>query len=219
MSTKTTGNNKTKTVKKTTKAQKVVEPVVEKQEEVVEETKQRSKPETLVDYDCDSEKLNDQFASVNDKFDALYHEFVILRRHSKDLHRRYLSLFKKNEAAEQKALQKKLNRGKKDPPKYKVTKELTDFMGYDEGTLVARTDALAKVSTYVKENKLNNIEQEVEVNGEKVKKVNGVIFERDEKLMKLFPKLDDGEEYMKFTNILKYLKPHIGELVKSTPNS
>jgi upstream activation factor subunit UAF30 len=75
----------------------------------------------------------------------------------------------------------------------KVTKELCDFMNKKEGTEIARTEVTRSLVTYIKENKLENVE-------------NAKLILPDEKL-KMLLGIEDGQE-LNYFNIQKYMNKH-----------
>ena len=140
------------------------------------------------------EKMTDMQKQVNSEFTE-YKNFL------RDLSKSYMRLRKLEDKNKEKQTNRKLQT--RISPLYKITPELAEFLNIEEDQSTSRTNALAQISKYVKENNLNGIEIDDEDGG---KKVDGRLIRLDEKLEKLFPNLVDSDECLKFTSILTHLK-------------
>ncbi len=82
----------------------------------------------------------------------------------------------------------------------KISDELATFLGKEKGTLMARTDVTKEMTSYIRENKLQD-------------KDNGRIILPDSKLKKLL-KVTDSDSLTYF-NLQKYMSPHFEKAVKA----
>lgn len=140
------------------------------------------------------EKMTDMQKQVNSEFTE-YKNFL------RDLSKSYMRLRKLEDKNKEKQTNRKLQT--RISPLYKITPELAEFLNIEEDQSTSRTNALAQISKYVKENNLNGVEVDDEDGG---KKVDGRLIRLDEKLEKLFPNLVGADECLKFTSILTHLK-------------
>lgn len=112
-----------------------------------------------------------------------------------------LRFLEKNVKKQMKTLQKDVaknkNKGNRKPSGFakpsKVTNELCEFMNKKEGTEIARTEVTRALCSYIKENKLEN-------------KENNKIISPDDKLKTLLG-IEEGQELTYFT-IQKFMNKH-----------
>jgi chromatin remodeling complex protein RSC6 len=149
-----------------------------------------------------SNKLEDLFIQFDDIIESL-----IDFKSEINVVQQKIRALEKNVKRQVKSLKKEVTKSKKKGNKQpsgfakpsKVTKELCEFMNKEEGSEIARTEVTRAIVSYVKENKLENIE-------------NGQIILPDLKLKTL---LDIDETHqLTYFNIQKYMNKHFIGLCK-----
>jgi len=135
----------------------------------------------------------EQFGIVIDSLTAFRNQINSIQQQIKQL--------EKNVKKEMKVLKKDIiknkNKGNRKPSGFakpsKVTKELCDFMNKSEGTEIARTEVTRALVSYIKENKLENVN-------------NSKIITPDQKL-KFLLGIEEEQEVTYF-NIQKFMNKH-----------
>ncbi len=170
----------------------------------------KKKPLPTFKFDGELSEIEEQFEEMLKDMDEtqkkVNSEFTRYKHFVKDLHRNFVRLRKKEVA--QKAKKENRKSGKRISPEFPISDELAAFMGLDPGSTASRTNALAFVSKYVKENNLNGIEVDDTKGG---KKVDGRLINLDEGLSSIFPNLVNSDEHLKFTSIITHLNQHFPE--------
>jgi chromatin remodeling complex protein RSC6 len=134
------------------------------------------------------------------QFNDLSNGLINIKTQISNLHQN-IKLLEKNIKKQMKGLKKevtkKKNKGIRKPSGFakpsKVTKELCDFMNKNEGSEIARTEVTKALVSYIKENKLENVE-------------NSKIIKPDDKL-KFLLGVEEGQQLTYF-NIQKYMNKH-----------
>jgi chromatin remodeling complex protein RSC6 len=138
--------------------------------------------------------------NVFEQFGTVIDSLTAFRTHINSIQQQIKQL-EKNVKKEMKVLKKDINKnknkGNRKPSGFakpsKVTKELCDFMNKSEGTEIARTDVTRALVAYIKENKLENVN-------------NSKIITPDQKL-KFLLGIEEEQEVTYF-NIQKFMNKH-----------
>ncbi len=137
---------------------------------------------------------------ICEQFNTIYDSLSVFKTQITSMQNQ-LKLLEKNVKKQMKGLKKevvkKQKKGNRAPSGFakpsKVTKELCEFMKKEEGTEIARTEVTRALVSYIKENKLENLE-------------NSKIILPDDKLKELLDIKDDQE--LTYFNIQKYMNKH-----------
>jgi chromatin remodeling complex protein RSC6 len=138
--------------------------------------------------------------NICDHFQGIIDSLGIFKSQISNLQQQLRNL-EKNVKKQMKTLQKDVaknkNKGNRKPSGFakpsKVTNELCEFMNKKEGTEIARTEVTRALCNYIKENKLEN-------------KENNKIISPDDKLKTLLG-IEEGQELTYFT-IQKFMNKH-----------
>lgn len=133
------------------------------------------------------------------------------KHYIQDLFRAFKALKKKDNQRKEKAETRKSF--ERTVPKCDVSDALTDFMGLEKGTKVSRSEALAYVCKYVKQNNLQGMMVK-DAKGEE--KLDKRLINLDEKLENLFPNISEGNEPLQYNNLMKHLGQHFPEKKSSS---
>lgn len=140
-----------------------------------------------------SDDLFSQFDQIFSKMNMVKSYVSVIQQELKTLEKG----LKKEMRELKKEASKPKNKGNRQPSGFakpsKVTKELCEFMNKAEGTEIARTEVTRALVAYIKENKLENVN-------------NSKIIQPDDKLKNLLG-LENGNELTYF-NIQKYMNKH-----------
>lgn len=140
-----------------------------------------------------SDDLFSQFDQIFSKMNMVKSYVSVIQQELKTLEKG----LKKEMRELKKEVSKPKNKGNRQPSGFakpsKVTKELCEFMNKAEGTEIARTEVTRALVAYIKENKLENVN-------------NSKIIQPDDKLKNLLG-LENGNELTYF-NIQKYMNKH-----------
>jgi chromatin remodeling complex protein RSC6 len=141
--------------------------------------------------------LNDQFNEFMAKLHQVGAQFTSLKSEFKALEKRCTREVK---AAQKMNAKKKRRQGTRTPSGFVkptlISSELAQFLGKDDGTLMARTEVTKQINSYIKEHKLQDPK-------------NGRIIIPDDTLGKLL-NIQKGEE-LTFFNLQKYMSPHFAK--------
>lgn len=146
--------------------------------------------------------LNDQFNEFMAKLHQVGAQFTSLKSEFKALEKRCTREVK---AAQKMNAKKKRRQGTRTPSGFVkptlISSELAQFLGKDDGTLMARTEVTKQINFYIKEHKLQDPK-------------NGRIIIPDDTLGKLL-NIQKGEE-LTFFNLQKYMSPHFAKASSTT---
>jgi chromatin remodeling complex protein RSC6 len=138
-------------------------------------------------------ELFEQFESIVNNLSMMKIQITNLQQSLKHLEKNV----KKQMKGLKKEVTKNKNKGNRKPSGFakptKVTKELCEFMNKNEGTEIARTEVTKALVAYIKENKLEDVN-------------NSKIITPDDKL-KFLLGIEEGQELTYF-NIQKYMNKH-----------
>lgn len=146
-----------------------------------------------VDLDETQDELFSQFEQIITQINAVKSQLSSIQNNIKVLEKgakKHMKNIKKN-ASKMKTKTARAPSGFAKP--CKVTKELCEFMNKSEGTEFARTEVTRALVSYIKENNLQNAE-------------NNRVISPDKKLKSLLG-VGDGEE-LNYFNIQKYMNKH-----------
>jgi len=212
-------SNTKSNVKKQTLAKNVVnDEEVEQVEQVGSDQQSPVKKKSIptFKFDGSAEEVEAQIKEMHDNIDSMQKtvnsQFTIYKHFLNDLGRNFV----RNRRQEERLRSKKENRksATRISPEFEVSDTLAEFMGLESGTKASRTNALAVVSKYVKEQGLNGVEVDADPNDTKAKngkKLDKRLIQLDDRLEKLFPNLvnvNDPAEMLKFTTIITHLNQH-----------
>ena len=146
----------------------------------------------------------DDFPEIIKQINSMQSELSQLRHYINDLHKEAKTNKKKLDIFEEKQENRKKKCKEMYKPKFKLSKEMSTFLGTEEAS---RNDILTVISQYITGKGLNK----PEVNGDK----NGCYFVLDDKLSKIIAidKDYDDDEATQFKYILKKIGKHLVEQI------
>ena len=143
---------------------------------------------------------NEETNNISEQFEGIIDSLGLFKGRINNLQQQ-IRVLEKNIKKQMKSLKKESNKnknkGNRKPSGFakpsKVTNELCEFMNKKEGTEIARTEVTRALCIYIKEHKLENIE-------------NSKIIAPDDKLKTLLG-IEEGQELTYFT-IQKFMNKH-----------
>ncbi len=183
--------------------------------ESVKKTKKTVDAEKVNDSEVINETVKEPVKETASDADSVSSILTLLQKHNQELfkmnkeHATLLSQLYKTIQKERRALEKassKKSRRKSEPGSgsgkpsgfklpVAISKDLAEFLGVADGTLVSRTEATSQIFSYIKDNNLSNPENRRQINP-------------DAKLAKILSPLEDKDVASGYTylNIQHYLK-------------